>query len=267
MSWTVTGNANNPPNSFLGTIDGNPVIISTAGTERVRVDQGGHVGIGTSNPTYPLHLSIGKALRIEGGTSGTDAAGYFSFGGNGTFGIDAPGVVNGRFVVQNDGNVGIGTASPTSKLHVAGDVTVTGDVLLAGADCAEEFDLEAGDAADPGTVVVIDDSGALRASYRAYDKTVAGVISGAGNYRAALVLDKRPSSVPRIPVALVGKVWCKAEADLSPIQVGDLLTTSVTPGHAMRATDPIRAFGAVIGKALRPLTTGHALIPILVALQ
>jgi len=35
----------------------------------------------------------------------------------------------------------------------------------------------------------------------------------------------------------------------------------------MRVGDPQRAFGAVIGKALRPLAEGTALVPILVALQ
>jgi hypothetical protein len=50
------------------------------------------------------------------------------------------------------------------------------------------------------------------------------------------------------------------------IEVGDLLTTSPTPGHAMKATDPSRAFGAVLGKALKPWAAGRGLIPILVAL-
>ena len=53
----------------------------------------------------------------------------------------------------------------------------------------------------------------------------------------------------------------------APIEVGDLLTTSATPGHAMKATDPLKAFGAVIGKALRPLDSGQGLIPVLIALQ
>jgi hypothetical protein len=46
-----------------------------------------------------------------------------------------------------------------------------------------------------------------------------------------------------------------------------MLTTSSTPGHAMRATDPGRAFGAVIGKALGSLPSGRGLVPVLVALQ
>jgi hypothetical protein len=68
-------------------------------------------------------------------------------------------------------------------------------------------------------------------------------------------------------VALVGKVYCKVDAQYGPIEVGDLLTTSPTLGHAMKASDPLKAFGAVIGKALRPLLAGQGLIPILIALQ
>ena len=65
----------------------------------------------------------------------------------------------------------------------------------------------------------------------------------------------------------MGKVYCKVDAQHSPIEVGDLLTTSATPGYAMKADDPFKAFGAVIGKALRPLEAGQGLIPILIALQ
>jgi hypothetical protein len=57
------------------------------------------------------------------------------------------------------------------------------------------------------------------------------------------------------------------DAGASPVEVGDLLTTSETPGHAMKAGDPEKAFGSVIGKALRPLAGGRGLIPVLIALQ
>lgn len=265
-AWNVTGNAQNPPTAFLGTTDGNPVVIQTAGAERLRIDMNGNVGVANSAPAHALHLANGKTLRLEGGAQG-DTTSYFSFGGNGAFGIDAFGVANGRFVVLDNGNVGVGEPNPTSRLHVGGDITVTGDVVLAGADCAEEFDLPSGEPAEPGTVVVIDGAGMLRHSERAYDRKVAGVISGAGTYRPGLILDRQRSSCPRVQVALVGKVWCKAEAEETAIEVGDLLTTSSTPGHAMKACDPVCAFGAVIGKALRPLQMGRALIPILIALQ
>ncbi len=115
--------------------------------------------------------------------------------------------------------------------------------------------------------MVIDESGALRASHCAYDSHVAGVISGAGDLKPGIVLDKKPGKDHRLPLALVGKVYCKADAQFGPIEVGDLLTTSPTPGHAMKASDPAKAFGAVIGKALGPLQAGTGLVPIIVALQ
>ena len=156
------------------------------------------------------------------------------------------------------------------KLRAAtfvGDVEVDGDILLPGADCAEHFDVADSDSVEPGSVVVIDpDGGGLRQSCEAYDLKVAGVVSGAGSYRPGVVLDNRPQSAGRLPVSLVGKVFCKVDARYAPIDIGDLLTSSPTPGHAMKATDPTRAFGAIIGKALRPLGTGRDVIPILVAL-
>jgi hypothetical protein len=146
-----------------------------------------------------------------------------------------------------------------------GDVKVVGDILLTGADCAEQFDVV--DAAtEPGSVVVIDREGALRESTEPYDTKVAGVISGAGMYRPGIVLDEQQSSSDRLRVSLIGKVFCKVDSGYGSIAVGDLLTTSATAGHAMKAADPQRAFGAILGKALRPWNGGRGLIPILVAL-
>jgi hypothetical protein len=145
-----------------------------------------------------------------------------------------------------------------------GTQTITGDVVLTNADCAEEFDIAEAVEIEPGTVMVLCDEATLRPREHAYDKHVIGVISGAGDYRPAIVLDKQPEQGKRLPVALLGKVFCKVDAGYGVIEVGDLLTTSTTPGHAMKATD---SFGAVIGKALRPLREGQGLIPIVIALQ
>jgi hypothetical protein len=142
-----------------------------------------------------------------------------------------------------------------------------GDIFLNNADCAEDFDVSKPDEIDCGTVVVIEEEGRLKKSTIAYDKRVAGVISGAGGYKPGIVLDKKNSNEDRKSVALMGKVYCKVEAKHSPIEVGDLLTTSSIAGYAMKATDPLNAFGAVIGKALRPLKSGFGMIPILIALQ
>jgi hypothetical protein len=93
------------------------------------------------------------------------------------------------------------------------------------------------------------------------------VISGAGSYKPGIVLDRKASVGRRVPIAVMGKVFCKVDAQYGAIQVGDLLTSSPTPGHAMRIDDPRLAFGSVIGKALDGLRTGTGLLPLLVALQ
>ena len=155
-----------------------------------------------------------------------------------------------------------------ATIHLNGNA---GDIVLRNADCAEEFDVAAAaEGAAPvvaGTVMVLDEEGKLRPSRTAYDKRVVGVVSGAGEYRPGIVLDRQPGSGNRRPIALVGKVYCQVTAETAPIDVGDLLTTADVPGHAMKAGDPARVFGAVIGKALQPLRAGRGLVPILVVLQ
>jgi hypothetical protein len=171
--------------------------------------------------------------------------------------------------VVGDSVQGIGIYGKGGRLAglFEGDVEVTGDIRLKNADCAEDFDIVGLEKVEPGTVMVIDADGALRQSDRAYDKRVAGVISGAGSYKPALILDKQESSKNRMPIALMGKVYCKVDAQYGAIEVGDLLTTSPTLGYAMKADNSMKAPGSVIGKALQPLEEGQGLIPILIALQ
>lgn len=147
----------------------------------------------------------------------------------------------------------------------------TGDAFaasfnLTGADCAETFEVDDRALAEPGTVMVIGDDGRLRASDQAYDKRVAGVVAGEGDNRPGIILGNRiGGGSPRAPIALMGRVFCKVDADQAPIKVGDLLTSSSAPGHAMKADDPVRAYCAVLGKALGSLKGGRGLIPVLVA--
>lgn len=142
-----------------------------------------------------------------------------------------------------------------------------GDITLRNADCAEEFSVAEHTKVQPGSVMVLDDDGLLHLSANAYDSRVVGIISGAGDYRPGLVLDKRVGESNRSPIAVMGKAYCRVTAETAPIRIGDLLTTSDRQGHAMKADDPRQAFGAVIGKALASLDSGTGLVPVLVALQ
>jgi hypothetical protein len=181
---------------------------------------------------------------------------------------DPADALNGSIVI-NEGHLHVNNGN--MFLKEGGNLFVDkGDVVLGGADCAEDFTVCDADQVEPGTVMVLGDDGALRPSQGAYDTRVAGVVSGAGAYRPALILDRvdvAGSPAGRLPVAMVGKVYCKVDATHDPIAVGDLLTTSPTPGHAMKVSDRGQAIGAVIGKALQACASGRGLIPILASLQ
>jgi hypothetical protein len=203
----------------------------------------------TANPGFAALLS-GKVL-ISDSLTGKDA----TFSNN----VDVKQTLSAKTIDVQDG-------------VSAANVTVTGtfsanDVVLTGADCAEEFSVVDGVQLEPGTVVIFNGADSIVESHTPYDKRVAGVISGAGKFRPGIILGSAPpSEKERAVVAMMGRVYCKVDASHSPIEIGDLLTTSSTHGCAMKASDPLKAFGSVIGKALSPLEGGKALIPILVML-
>jgi hypothetical protein len=118
-------------------------------------------------------------------------------------------------------------------------------------------------------VVVIDDehAGRLKLSSTAYDTRVAGIVSGANGIKSGLTLHQQGAMEGTQEVALTGRVYVKADATGAPIKPGDLLTTSGTPGHAMKVRDPDRAQGAVLGKAMSALPEGTGLVLVLVTLQ
>lgn len=214
-------------------------------------------GVFGEGPRNGVHgkSAAGRAIYGEN-TAGGDGVGGFSQTGTGVAGVSAAG--NGVYGRSDSGMAG----------YFDGNLQVTGEIRMDGADFAEEFTVPPDVA--PGTVMVIGDAGHLAISSGSYDKRVAGVVAGAGRYRPGIVLDtggQAEGDRARRAVSLMGKTYAMADADHGAIAVGDLLTTADRPGCAMRAVDPDRAFGAVLGKALEPLSEGQRLIAILVALQ
>jgi hypothetical protein len=182
-----------------------------------------------------------------------DSPGVYAWGGLKALALGHP--FAGEFV---------GGVQVSGDVELKAGLQVDGDILLPGADCAESFTAADDQEIEAGSVVVIVDEGRLRESTEPYDRRVAGVVSGAGDYRPGIILDSQREG--HLPVALIGKVYCKVDASFGSISVGDLLTTCATPGHAMRAADSHRSVGAMIGKALAEWRSGKGLIPILLTL-
>jgi hypothetical protein len=161
--------------------------------------------------------------------------------------------------------------------YFGGDVLVTGQTttevleITGGSDLSERFEVKEMDIPlKPGMLVSIDPEtpGNLAVSREAYDKRVAGVISGAGDIETGMLMGQRGSAADGAhPVALSGRVYCMADASFGSIEPGDMLTTSSTPGHAMKAVDSDRSHGTVIGKAMSTLEEGQGLVLVLVNLQ
>lgn len=151
---------------------------------------------------------------------------------------------------------------------VVNGTTSTKVLQITGADLAEKFPVS--DCAEPGTVMEIDPehAGLLRTAQGAYNQRVAGVISGANNFAAGAILGHLPGNEDAPPIALSGRVWTWCDAGEAAIAPGDLLTTSTTPGHAMKAIERERSHGAIIGKAMSKLPKGErGLVLVLVNLQ
>ncbi len=207
----------------------------------------------------------GEALGLYGvgvqghsaGDSSISYGGYFSASGAHGVGLYAEGGASGYGAVIK-GNMQIINHSDGTVALEMGE----------GLDYAEGFDVSSQpDDLGPGSVLVIDEDnpGKLRISTEPYDSKVAGIVAGAKDLGSGVRLGVGSFDHN---VALAGRVYCNVDATANGVRPGDLLTTSPTPGHAMKAVDRGQAQGAILGKAMERLEKGHrGQILVLVTLQ
>lgn len=295
----------------------------------------GRLVVRVSNPPFAHDCIVltadppgipGGEVRINDTEGATRVRLYNSSGHDGTidvYSLSAPDIARATL---NAGDLYLRNTAGDMKVRLAGatgDGTFSGRVTAAcfsgpGCDLAESFDHSGAAAAEPGMVMVIDAAhpGQLAVSTQAYDKKVAGIVSGAGGLQPGVVLGgaeprgfspcdlsspdtSSPSELSRdardrtqepsrdardriqepsrdlklaaredVRIALSGRVYCFVDATNAAVEVGDLLTTSSTPGHAMKVADFARSQGCVLGKAMEPLEKGKkGLVLVLVGLQ
>ena len=269
--------------------DANTAVVA----ESITFLNNGNVGIGTTDPWVKLNVYGGRAMvsalaePYALGLHRTDASGAFWLGVSNSTNADLIFSNSGgaeRARITDAGRLGVGTASPSTTLHVVGTATitgaistgalaVTGNITATGSVTSTYQDLAewvpASQAIPSGTVVTLDParSNHVLPSSRAYDTRVAGVVSA----RPGVLLGEAGEG--KVMVATTGRVRVRVDASKGPIRVGDLLVTSDKEGFAMRSQPldlggtPIHRPGTLIGKALEPLEKGVGEILVLLSLQ
>jgi hypothetical protein len=286
-------------------VGGLGIYDDTVGDYRLAISAAGNVGIGTAVPQAKLdvagtirlagsivdrvEIATQDALRIKGFQPfitmyDTSAFGlifpprrYIQVVGDGMHFLYQPecntipcptGNAVAQLSLSGNGNVGIGTTTPQAKLDVIGTTRTSILTITGGGDIAEPFKMSS-DEIPKGSVVVIDEQnpGHLKMSTTAYDTRVAGVVSGANGIKPGISLYQEGAMEGGENVALSGRVYVQADAATGAIHPGDLLTTSGTPGHAMKVGDHAKAQGAILGKAMSSLKEGKGMVLVLVTLQ
>jgi hypothetical protein len=141
------------PDTGMFSFGAGMISFTHNGTERVRIDPLGNVGIGTTSPLSPLHLVAGNAastvmtgqtiVNTNASTTGTGSQLVFATGtttpratiagaanspsgGFLSFNTRQSNIMTETMRLDDFGNVGIGTTAPSAKLQVNGAIAISG---------------------------------------------------------------------------------------------------------------------------------------------
>ncbi|MET0299753.1 MAG: hypothetical protein ABW036_08325 [Flavitalea sp.] len=82
-NWSLKGNAGtDPATQFLGTVDGQPLVVRTDNQERMRIDANGNIGIGTNAPT--AKLNVRGSVKFDSLADGTTELSVLVIGADGS---------------------------------------------------------------------------------------------------------------------------------------------------------------------------------------
>ena len=188
------------------------VAASTAGAERLRIDSSGNVGIGTTAPSALLDLQSSGTTQLEitsTGASGNQWA--LSSRADGTFRIADDSATLFRFTIDENGNVGIGTTTPSALLDLQSSGTTQLELTSTGASgnmyvlsSRADGTFRIADDSAGATRLIIDENGIF---------TMSAYGAGAATFSAAGVISsvsdetwKTKDGIPADPDAMLNKL-------------------------------------------------------------
>jgi trimeric autotransporter adhesin len=272
-----TGDADGDEGTFVWADSVEQQFAST-GPNQFLIRAGGGVGINTNTPS-PEGLSLGGSGKLTFGLTtrqvidlNSPAYGIGVQGGVVYSRTEPPGGMFAWYMGGSHSNTQLDPGPGgvrNMRLDGAGNLFVRGGLFPGGADFAEMLPAKAG--LEPGDVLAIGPDGQLTLTTTPYQKSVAGVHAT----RPGIVggVTDGESTEGKVPLAVAGVVPVKVTDEGGPIAPGDALTSSATPGHAMKAGTvkvgeiELLPSGVVIGKAIEPLASGTGVIQALVVLQ
>jgi len=288
--FAVRMSITNPGNVGIGTLAPN-AQLQISGGQWDLTNMEGDLKIGND----AMRLKFGVAL----GGGGAGDARIRAMGGTNRLMIGA-GVDD--TVTITSGRVGIETLTPAATLDVngsfratsmnaAGNVAVQGNLTVTGTlnaptkvGCVtDRFIYRGSDSLERGDVVALASNAVshhygpdnmiplieVQLTQEPRDARVCGIVHTpelAGEDNPGINLKAIGEGKVGMMVTLGAYAWCKVDTAAGPIEIGDLLTTSNTPGHAQKLKGSNRA-GIVIAKALAPLERGRGMVPVLVSHQ